>query len=76
MFKFFIDRPILAASLSTLIVVLGLINLKSLPLANYPRVAPPSIAVSCYYPGADAATVSESVAAVLERQINGAEGML
>ncbi|MCC8193631.1 MAG: efflux RND transporter permease subunit [Deltaproteobacteria bacterium] len=76
MFKFFIERPILAASISALIVVLGLINLKGLPLANYPRVAPPSIAVSCYYPGADAATVSESVAAVLERQINGAEGML
>ncbi|MDR3361398.1 MAG: efflux RND transporter permease subunit, partial [Desulfovibrio sp.] len=76
MFKFFIDRPILAASLSTLIVVLGLINLKALPLANYPRISPPSVTVSAYYPGADAATVSESVAAVLERKINGAEGML
>ena len=76
MFRFFIERPILAASLSTLIVVLGLINLKDLPLANYPRIAPPSISVSAYYPGADAATVSESVAAVLERQINGTEGML
>ncbi|MDR2161113.1 MAG: efflux RND transporter permease subunit [Desulfovibrio sp.] len=76
MFKFFIDRPILAASLSTLIVVLGLINLQALPLANYPRISPPSVSVSAYYPGADAATVSESVAAVLERKINGAEGML
>lgn len=76
MFRFFIERPILAASLSTLIVVLGLINLKDLPLANYPRIAPPSISVSAFYPGADANTVSESVAAVLERQINGSEGML
>jgi len=76
LFKFFIDRPILSASLSTLIMVLGLINLKSLPLANYPRLAPPSISVSAVYPGADAATVSESVAAVLERRINGAEGLL
>ncbi|MBQ4133597.1 MAG: efflux RND transporter permease subunit [Desulfovibrionaceae bacterium] len=76
MFKFFIERPILAASLSTLIVVLGLINLKDIPLANYPRVAPPSVTVSASYPGADAATVSESVAAVLERQINGTEGMI
>jgi hydrophobe/amphiphile efflux-1 (HAE1) family protein len=76
MFKFFIDRPILAASISTLIVVLGLMNLKDLPLANYPRVSPPSISVTAFYPGADAATVSESVAAVLERRINGAEGML
>lgn len=76
MFKLFIDRPILAASISTLIVVLGIMSLKGLSLANYPRVAPPSISVSAYYPGADAATVSESVAAVLERQINGAEGML
>ena len=76
MFKFFIDRPILAASISTIIVVLGFITLKGLSLANYPRIAPPSISVSAYYPGADAATVSESVAAVLERQINGAEGML
>ena len=76
MFKFFIDRTILAASTSTLVVVLGLMNLKALPLANYPRVSPPSISVSAFYPGADAGTVSESVAAVLERQINGAEGML
>ncbi|MCL2000262.1 MAG: efflux RND transporter permease subunit [Planctomycetes bacterium] len=76
MFKFFIQRPILASAISTLFVVLGLINLKSLPLANYPRVAPPSISVVASYPGADAATVSESVAAVLEREINGAEGML
>ncbi len=76
MFKFFIDRPILAASISTIIVVLGLVSLKDLPLANYPRVAPPTISISGYYPGADAYTVSESVAAVLERQINGAEAML
>ena len=76
MFKFFIDRPILAASISALIVVLGLMSLKGLPLANYPRVAPPTVAISAYYPGADAETVSESVAAVIERQINGAEGMI
>ncbi|MDL2267069.1 efflux RND transporter permease subunit [Desulfovibrio sp. OttesenSCG-928-G15] len=76
MFKFFIDRPILAASLSALIVVLGILSLNSLPLANYPRVAPPSVSVTAYYPGADALTVSESVAAEIERKINGAEGML
>ncbi|UQZ90453.1 hydrophobe/amphiphile efflux-1 family RND transporter [Deltaproteobacteria bacterium Smac51] len=76
MFKFFIDRPILAASISTIIVVLGLMSLKDLPMANYPRVAPPSVSVSAYYPGADAATVSQSVAAVIEREINGAEGMI
>ena len=76
MFKFFIDRPILAASISTLIVVLGFMSLKGLPLANYPRVAPPTVAITAFYPGADAATVSESVAAVIERQINGAEGMI
>ena len=51
-------------------------NLKSLPLANYPQVAPPSVSISAFYPGADANTVSESVAAVLEREINGAEGMI
>jgi hydrophobe/amphiphile efflux-1 (HAE1) family protein len=76
MFKFFIQRPILASAVSTLFVVLGLINLKSLPMANYPRVSPPSVSVNAYYPGADAATLSDSVASVLERQINGAEGML
>ena len=76
MFKFFIERPILASAISAIFVVLGLINLKSLPMANYPRVSPPSVSVSAYYPGADAATLSDSVAAVLERQINGAEGML
>ncbi|MDR1038932.1 MAG: efflux RND transporter permease subunit [Deltaproteobacteria bacterium] len=76
MFKFFIDRPILSACLSTLLVVLGLLNLKGLPLASYPRVSPPTVSITALFPGADAATVSESVAAVLERQINGAEGML
>ncbi len=72
MFAFFIDRPILAASISTLIVVLGFMCLKDLSLANYPRISPPSISVSASYPGADALTVSESVAGVLERKINGA----
>ncbi len=76
MFQFFIDRPILAASMSTLIVVLGIMGVKDLPIANYPQVSPPTVSISAYYPGANAETVSESVAAVIEREINGAEGML
>lgn len=74
--RFFIDRPIFASVLSIVIVLLGSLAYFQLPQAQYPDVAPPTIFVRAEYPGADAQTVSESVAIPLEEQINGVEDML
>ena len=71
----FINRPVLSTVISILIVILGIIGLVSLPIEQYPDIAPPTISVRCYYPGADAQTVQNSVLAPLEEQINGVEGM-
>ena len=74
--RFFIDRPIFACVLSILIVITGAISYYNLPQAQYPNVAPPTIFVNAHYPGADAQTLSETVAIPLEEQINGVEDML
>ncbi|MBO5614198.1 MAG: efflux RND transporter permease subunit [Prevotella sp.] len=71
----FINRPVLSTVISILIVILGVIGLVSLPIEQYPDIAPPTISVRAYYPGADAQTVQNSVLAPLEEQINGVEGM-
>lgn len=71
----FINRPVLSTVISILIVILGIIGLVTLPIEQYPDIAPPTIMVQCYYPGADANTVQNSVLAPLENQINGVEGM-
>ncbi|MBP7358680.1 MAG: efflux RND transporter permease subunit [Prevotella sp.] len=71
----FIKRPVLSTVISILIVILGVIGLVSLPIEQYPDIAPPTIMVSAYYPGANAQTVLNSVLAPLEEQINGVEGM-
>ena len=73
--RFFIDRPIFAAVISILITLSGLLAMKNLPVAQYPQITPPSVSVSAAYPGASADTVASNVAAPLEQQINGAEGM-
>jgi multidrug efflux pump len=73
--RFFIDRPIFAAVLSILITLAGLAAMKSLPIAQYPKISPPSVSVSATYPGASADTVAATVAGPLEQQINGSEGM-
>ncbi len=73
--RFFIDRPIFAAVISILITLAGLAAMKSLPVAQYPQITPPAVSVSAVYPGASADTVASTVAAPLEQQINGAEGM-
>ncbi|MGC6465675.1 MAG: efflux RND transporter permease subunit [Akkermansiaceae bacterium] len=73
---FFIKRPIFAAVISIIIVVLGLVALINLPVARYPDLAPPTIQVSAVYPGADASTISETVAGMIEKEINGVEGMI
>lgn len=74
--KVFIDRPVLAGVLSFFIFLLGAITLPQLPVAEYPRVSPPSIVVSANFPGANPRVIAETVAAPLEEQINGVEGML
>jgi multidrug efflux pump subunit AcrB len=61
--RFFIDRPIFAAVLSIVIVLAGLVARTQLPVAQYPRIAPPSIMVMATYPGASAKDVAESIAA-------------
>ena len=73
---FFINRPIFAAVLSILIVIVGLIAYPTLPVAQYPDIAPPTVVVSASFPGASAETLAETVAAPLEEQINGVENML
>ncbi|MEH6757315.1 MAG: multidrug efflux RND transporter permease subunit [Parasphingorhabdus sp.] len=73
---FFIDRPIFAAVLSILIVIFGIVAYPSLPVAQYPEIAPPTVVVSASFPGATAETLSETVAAPLEESINGVEDMI
>jgi multidrug efflux pump subunit AcrB len=74
--KIFIDRPIFAAVLSILIVLVGSIAFQSLPLAQYPEVAPPTIVVRTSYPGASPQVIAESVATPIEQEVNGVEDML
>jgi len=73
---YFVERPIFAAVISILIVLVGSIAYSNLPVAQYPEIAPPSIAVTATYPGATAETAGNTVATVLEQQINGVENML
>src|SRR5690606_16795461 len=73
---FFIDRPLFATVLSILITLIGGIAYFSLPVAQYPEIAPPTIEVRASYPGASAEVVSATVATPLEQEINGVEGML
>ncbi len=71
----FINRPVLSTVISIFIVLLGFIGLASLPITQFPDIAPPTISVSTQYPGANAQAVLNSVIAPLEESINGAEGM-
>ncbi len=74
--RFFIDRPIFAAVLSIVITLTGALALWSLPIAQYPEITPPSVQVAISYPGASAQVVADTVAAPIEQQVNGVEGML
>ena len=73
---FFIDRPIFAAVISIIITLIGGVAYLSLPVAQYPEIAPPSISVSASYPGASAEIVAKTVATPLEQEINGVDNML
>ena len=72
----FINRPVLSTVISILIVILGILGLLSLPITQYPDIAPPTVSVKATYTGANAQTVLNSVIAPLEDQINGVENMM
>jgi multidrug efflux pump len=74
--RFFIDRPVLAWVISLVIVLLGAIAAGFLPVAEYPEIQPPTVRVTANYPGANAQVVADTVAAPIEQQVVGVEGML
>jgi HAE1 family hydrophobic/amphiphilic exporter-1/multidrug efflux pump len=74
--RFFIDRPIFAAVLSFFFVIAGLSAIRTLPIAQYPEIAPPVVSVTAVYPGASAEVLEQTVAAPLENAINGVEKMI
>lgn len=74
--NFFIKRPIFAIVVSLVIVISGLISMFQLPIEQYPNMAPVQIMVTASYPGADAKTVAETVAAPIETQVNGVDNMI
>jgi hydrophobe/amphiphile efflux-1 (HAE1) family protein len=74
--RFFIDRPIFASVLSIVITLAGAVALVVLPVAQYPEVTPPTVVVTASYPGANALTVRDTVAAPIEEQVSGVEGMM
>jgi len=74
--RFFIDRPVLAWVISIVIILLGGIAAPLLPIAEYPEIAPPNVQVTAKYPGANAQVIADTVAAPIEQQVVGVEGML
>ena len=75
MSKFFINRPIVAIVISILMVIIGAITITSLPVAQFPDIAPPEIRLQAIYPGADAETMEKAVATPIEQQVNGVDKM-
>ena len=71
-----INQPILAMVLSIVLLIVGAIAYGTLPISEYPQVVPPTVVVTTQYPGASAQTVSDTVAAPIEQEINGVEDML
>src|ERR1700755_3686585 len=74
--NFFINRPIVAMVIAILTVVVGVIAMRSLPLAQFPDIVPPQIIASTTFTGADALTIEQSVATPMEQQMNGVDNML
>src|SRR5919201_2796819 len=74
--RFFIERPIFAAVLSIVIVVIGLVALKQLPIAQFPEISPPVVQVEADYPGASAEVVADSVARTIEVQLPGIDHLM
>ncbi|UXY13750.1 efflux RND transporter permease subunit [Chitiniphilus purpureus] len=74
--RFFIDRPIFAWVIAIIIVLAGLLAMRSLPIAQYPEVAPPGLSITTSYPGASAKVVEETVTSLIEQEMNGIENLL
>ncbi|MDO8266480.1 MAG: efflux RND transporter permease subunit [Moraxellaceae bacterium] len=75
MASFFVDRPVFAWVIALIIALAGILSIRGLPVSQYPSIAPPAIAVSASYPGASAQTLEDTVTAVIEQEMNGAEGL-
>ncbi|MDE7115707.1 MAG: efflux RND transporter permease subunit, partial [Muribaculaceae bacterium] len=73
---FFIKRPIFATVIAVLMVLAGLMTMRTLPVSQYPDITPPTVMVNASYPGANATTVAQSIGVPIEQQVNGVEGML
>ncbi|WP_421903357.1 efflux RND transporter permease subunit [Maridesulfovibrio sp.] len=76
MVNFFIDRPIFSSVISIIITMVGLLSIFTLPIAQYPEIAPPTVQIAAQYTGASADVVEQTVAAPIEEQVNGAQDML
>lgn len=74
--RFFIDRPVFAWVIAIIIVLGGALALRQLPVASYPAVAPPALAISINYPGASATVIEETAVALIEQELNGIENLL
>ncbi|MBR0646733.1 efflux RND transporter permease subunit [Plastoroseomonas hellenica] len=76
MARFFIDRPVFAWVIAIAIMLFGLLSLRTLPVAQYPAIAPPAISITVSYPGASAETVQDTVVQIIEQQLNGIDNLL
>jgi multidrug efflux pump len=76
MAKFFIDRPIFAWVIAIILMLAGIASIFTLPIAQYPTIAPPAIQISATYPGASASTVENTVTQVIEQQMSGLDHLL
>jgi len=75
MSKFFINRPIVAMVIAILMVIVGAVTITTLPITQFPNIAPPEIWLQATYPGADAKTLEDAVATPIEQQVNGVDNM-
>src|SRR5215475_12893804 len=75
MYKFFINRPIVAMVIAILMVIVGAVSMVSLPIAQFPKIVPPEISIRTTFVGADAQTLEQSVATPIEQQMSGVDNM-
>jgi multidrug efflux pump len=74
--RFFINRPIFAWVIAIMVMLAGLLSIKTLPVSQYPAIAPPQIAINAVYPGASAQTVQDTVTQVIEQKLNGIDNLI
>ena len=74
--RFFVERPIFANVIAIMTMLVGAVTLVGLPIEQYPDITPPTVLVSTTYPGADAKVLADTVASLIEQEVNGVEGML